>query len=288
MECFKCEISGSKARLFDAISAKGIVKICEKCSKEENIPIINKPTESQFDEYKKKTKEPQQIKKSIVYEKLSRMSGISVEDGRHKSDELIKDEVTLKKIANKNFEDKITKQKPKSHLIDNFHWVIMRARRLKKITQGKLAEEISEPESAIIMAEKGILPEDDKILMDKLERRLGIRLLKDDFREQKRRFPEESFSEKIDFKSDETKILTISDLQEIKHPRESKILSKPSKEESPKEEIILNKKAKEDEPEFLVEQSETGPEIIKKEEKDLSNKSDLTDKDIDDILFGKR
>ena len=148
---------------------------------EENIPIISKPVDSQINEYKKKTKEPQQVRKSVIYERLSRMSGIKVEDGREKkSFELLKKEDDLKKIANKNFQERLDKRpSSKPYLVDNFHWIIMRARRLKKITAEQLAKEIIEPESAIKMAEKGILPTDDKKLINKLENKLEIELIKE-------------------------------------------------------------------------------------------------------------
>jgi ribosome-binding protein aMBF1 (putative translation factor) len=281
MECFKCGISGDKALLFDAISNKGIIKICEKCFKEENIPIISKPIDSQINEYKKKTKEPPQIKRSVVYERLSHISGIRVEDGREeKSFELLEKEDDLKKIANKNFQEKL-EEKPSSkpYLVDNFHWIIMRARRLEKITAEQLAKKIVEPESAIKMAEKGILPEDDKKLISKLESHLGVSLVKEEFREKiKETEMKKPFLEKMDFKSDETKTLTISDLQEMKKRREE-IFEKPIKEEIIfNEEVELGDKEGE-KPEFVIKDNEV--------EKESSDK-DLTDKDIDDILFGRK
>jgi len=64
-ECFKCHVPETKALLFDAILPDGIVKICSKCSPEEDIPII------------KDTLFPKIEKQQTVRERLSKLSGIN-------------------------------------------------------------------------------------------------------------------------------------------------------------------------------------------------------------------
>ena len=59
-ECFKCGITADKTLLMDAISNEGIVKICRKCSFDEDLPIIRKPSVINL-------KEPE--KKETVYSK---------------------------------------------------------------------------------------------------------------------------------------------------------------------------------------------------------------------------
>ena len=143
-ECFNCGISGERVRLFDAISGKGIVKICKECVSNEEIPIIRKPSEVftrpiLHDNLKDKG--------GTVYERLSRMSGIDSRDKKTPEEKEFsqKQETTLRDIIDKNFKAQIKEElKPRPDLVDNFNWVIMRARRSKHITQEQLVEAIVE------------------------------------------------------------------------------------------------------------------------------------------------
>lgn len=268
MECFECGISGGKVVLFDAISDKGIVKICEKCASEQDIPIIRKPTDFQFKESEKK---------QTIYERLSRVAGIDTEK-IPENKELNKQEVSLRSIIDKNFKSRFKEAKSYDDLISNFHWIIMRVRRLKKITQEQLASAIGEAETAIKMAEKGILPENYSLLVKKLEDYLEIKLMKRDFSEKREKPIEVVNSELLGkpqkiFGLEATKSLTISNLKEMKKRRESDIL-----EETAEEDYIL----KED----ITKENEDKPEFVKKEDEEGS-KQDLSEEDIDRILFGK-
>lgn len=245
-ECFKCGLSSERTRLFDAISDEGVVKMCEACSKEENLPIVKKPTTFQLKEAERK---------GTVYERLAGISGIKYTKAEipEKKQELKKQEITLKDIVDKNYMEKIKKADKikKSHInfIDNFHWVIMRARRLKKLTQKQLAKEIQESEAAIKMAEQGILPEDDYKLINKLEAYLGIKLKEDKTGDYKDENEEKISLENLDMKI--AKELTISDLKEIKDKKEESEIS-------------------ENEADFLID------------EENLSNE------DIDDLISGRK
>jgi len=223
MECFNCSVSGDKVKLFDAISGKGIVKICEKCSFEERLPIVRKPTIFQLEESEKKYS---------VYERLSRNA--SIEPKKIKEDKPIKKELEemkkiLREVSNKNYEQKIqTNPKLMPGLVDNFHWIIMRVRRLKKLTQEQLAKEIYEPEASIKMAEQGILSEGNYELVKKLESYLGIKLLKREFKNKKGEISEEQTKKsefdlkEFDLKNVEN--ITIADLKKMKEEKEAKIL----------------------------------------------------------------
>ena len=248
MECFKCGVSGSRARLFDVVSDKGIVKICEKCFSEEDMPIVRKPSSFQLDESENKSKPSKQT----VYERLSHMSGIKKADNVHERNRELLDnqETTLKDIIDKNLERSSWKIVPKDDLVDNFHWIIMRARRLKHLTQSQFAEAIAEPEAAIKMLEEGVLIEGSYKIINKIENYLGIKLVK---KEAVRNVRE--FDKKIDFDPVTAKTLTISDLKEMKQKKEEKIFKKPGE------------KIKED-------------KSIKNQNKDLSKE------EIDKIIFG--
>lgn len=138
-----------------------------------------------------------------------------------KSVETQKEDSALRKIADKNFEKKVSIQrKPRPDLIDNFHWVIMRVRRSKKITQEQFAREISEPLAAIKMAEEGILPERDYTLIKKIENYLGVVLIKEELPKPEQRMPTPQKSLNFDLHS--SRNLTIADLRRIKEENKNK------------------------------------------------------------------
>ncbi|MCH7567964.1 MAG: hypothetical protein IIA87_00950 [Nanoarchaeota archaeon] len=64
-------------------------------------------------------------------------------------------------------------------LVDNFHWVVIRARRNINLTRKKLASAIGVPEDELKIVEFGGLPRDDFVLINKIENRLGINLRKE-------------------------------------------------------------------------------------------------------------
>ncbi len=215
-ECFNCGVSGERLRLFDAISRKGIVKICKECTSKENIPLVKKLEETPL--YQNlKTNLTERSK--TVYERLSRISGYDLKNRKTKEEKelLKKQETTLKDIVDKNFKIQTKETKPRPDLVDNFHWIIMRARRAKHITQEQLAKEIAEPEAAIKVIEKGTFPENSTNLINKLENYLGIKLIKEEFAEKKEEKPKE-----IGFDAMTTKNLTIADLKEMRKNKEEK------------------------------------------------------------------
>ncbi|MBU1252182.1 MAG: hypothetical protein KJ905_03090 [Nanoarchaeota archaeon] len=166
-ECSVCGISGTDERLMEVISLKekGIVKICGRCSQKEHMPILKRPTTFQLKESERS------ITPSV--RSLNRPERANPVDSR-------RTEMNLREIVDKNYERlNSTEKKPRPDLIEHFHWVIMCARRRKKLTHEQLARDISESTAAIKMAEEGILPEDDYRLVSKLESFLGIRLVRD-------------------------------------------------------------------------------------------------------------
>ena len=170
MECSICGISDSKRLVFRAVSPKGIVWVCESCAAAEGFPMVKEP--------KPELEEP----RKTVYERLSIMAGIKPKP-QEKGVILQTDEKSIRQIVNKNYEEKIRKQagiQQRNDLVDNFHWILMRVRRMRGLTQGQLAERIEEPEAAVKMAEQGVVPEGYKLL-DKLESFLGVKLIRERF-----------------------------------------------------------------------------------------------------------
>src|SRR3989344_2188647 len=263
MECFKCSVSSTKTRLFDVISSEGVVKICEKCLEEEDLPVIRRPTTFQLKEAERKP---------TVYERLSKAAGIKPEERRipKKEEELIKkQEITLREIIDRNYKAKYhEKPKPRSDLVDNFHWIIMMARREKKITAKQLAEAISESEAAIKMAEQGILPEDEYKIVNKLEAYLRIKILKKNTGERVDEMVIRERPKNINFDTETSRILTIADLKMLKKEKEYRTFKKP-------------KETYDEEPEFIeIEEDE--------ENKEDNSDKELSDNDIEDIIFGKK
>jgi len=287
MECSKCGVSGSKTRLFDAISEKGIVHLCKDCSIKEDIPVIKKPTTEQLKESEKKEGFRESIKR------FERRPQISPEQKR----QIESQEITLRSIVEKNFSEKDLQKelKPRTDLIENFHWIIMRARRARKMTVPQLAKEIAESESVIKMAERGLLPEDDYKIVNKLETYLGIRIIKPEVEEQLKNKPR-----RIGFDKVETKIITIEDLnnitEEIKEKKEpywKRFMFKKKKQEIQQEEIENSEEDYSEEfvqnPESKIEETkESRPEFIPKKVPEKNDKRELTQTEIDDLIFGRR
>lgn len=249
-ECIKCEISDEKALLFDAISKEGIVKICRRCNLEEELPLINHVKEEEGIERERN-----------VYNRLSKYAGINPLEhkkkfgpgGERKEDLSEKENKKLKDIVDENYKKKISTEKPtkrkRDEMIYNFHWVIMRERRRKKLTQSQLAHKLQEPESAIKMIEQGYLPEKDwEKLVLKLESYLKINISKkpvvvSDQTRYREIDPtkiqiEKDFKKEATFDEMTTKHLTISDLKKMKQEKSSGVSKSVSTtiENEPKEE----------------------------------------------------
>lgn len=208
MECSNCGVSSSATRLFDVISGEGIVKLCQECLSSDSIPLKRSGGLS-----------PGQEKKQTTYERLSTLAGIKDPEehrknifGNPRQEEMKKQEVTLRELIDKKF-DKFIKEdvrKKRDDLVDNFHWVIMRARRHRKMSVSQLAREIGESERVVKLAEQGIIPEGYDLII-KLETILGINLLRPGVTEVMGRQPKSIGFDKIT-----SRTLTISDLKEMR------------------------------------------------------------------------
>ena len=140
-----------------------------------------------------------------------------------KSEELKKQDADLRKVVQSR--EVSSGQVKVEGLVDNFHWILMRARRLRKLTQEQLAKEIGVSESVIKNAERGVLSDNYYRLINRLEIFLGIRLLKEEFRKRLQENPKE-----IGFDAVAARSLTISDLQEMKKKKENEIFNKKKSE----------------------------------------------------------
>ena len=240
MECYACGISYRKERLLEAVSGSGIVKICFDCSRKEALPILRKPTTFQLKESERKT--------DSIFSKVQSSSQRSI---------ISSEDTKLKDLVNRNYISKLdVNKKPRPDLIENFHWMLMRVRRSKKMTISQLAKEISESEVAIKMAEQGVLPEDDHRLISKLESFLGVKIVKD-LEKSEERNEKSEVSRILSFDSESMKNLTIDDMKKLRQQKELEIFSEEEiGEERERDEVII-----------------------------IGNGEELSDEEIDDILF---
>lgn len=149
----KCTVCGTGTELVDAVSSEEIIKVCANCAKNNNFPVIKRPTQEQISlshkYYSKsfvKTEPPVRKEKSPADKELEKF----IRDSAKKQD----------------YPD----------LIENFHWHIQHGRRMKKLSVRQLADSVAEPEVLIEMAEQGKLPPEHEKLIIKLEQFLGIKV----------------------------------------------------------------------------------------------------------------
>jgi len=161
--CFRCGKNGKEVKLLDAIYENEMVKICERCSVGEDIPVLRKPSTSQLRESEKAYG---------VYQRMRRLAGLVKEE---KKTESVLDQ--LKRLE-ENPELEMPEEKKPLELIDNFHWHVQRARRNKGLSQKQLGWALGESEAAISLIEKAQLPEDSEKLLRKLEQFLQITITK--------------------------------------------------------------------------------------------------------------
>lgn len=224
--CFKCGFE--KNKLFDLVCEEGIISICSDCFYD--APIVNKSLNSEF----------------------------SGEDKKNIQD------IELKEIVNKKFKNSFTESiNTNKNLVRNFHWIVMRARRLKKITLSELSKKIAVPEEVLKKIEKGFVPEENFDIIRKLEVYLCIQVLTNEAQKtldsiQNRKF---GFDDVI------TKSLTIDDLREMKRKKEEEIFEEENEEMENMGELIEMKEEK-------VER--------------INSSKDLTQQQINDIIFGRR
>lgn len=201
LRCAHCELPKEEHELFEVISKEGIVRVCKDCAQREEIPIIK--TSRKISGLSKK--------RESVYERLSRIAKFNsrIQRTEEEREFMRRQDAKLKRIADENFRKNIIDEPKPDFLIDNFHWKIMRVRRLKHLTQAQLAKEISEPEAAIKAIEKGVLSRGSHKLIEKIEDYFGIRITYPEFREKIKSRTE------IEFDPVTTKKLTIADLKEM-------------------------------------------------------------------------
>lgn len=216
---YKCVICGAEnVELVDAVGHEEIISICMECAEKERLPIIHKATNEEISNiqrfYLSKGQEIQEKEQESVNQLIAKKS---------------EEDKELEKIIRKNI-----KAGDYPELIDNFHWYIQQARRMKKISPKQLADSIAEPEVIIELAEDGKLPENHNQLINKLEQYLRIKIKKEIPKtESEKTESEKLIEEGIDLKKEDWLTTTTTYLKNLKE----KMFSKPKELEESDEEI---------------------------------------------------
>jgi len=275
-KCSLCDISGDVMDIYRGIhKGAGIVNICHKCYLKERIPLIEG----------KKIDWENVDKRVSVRERLSTLANVNVNKTEIVTKRWEKPEnVELKDIVERNTEKKISIG-PKTYddLIDNFNWTIMRARRAKKMSRTELAEAVHEPTIIIEALERGALPRDYILLIKKLESYLGINLSK--VKDRRIISPNAIISE-----SKVPTGLRISDLRRkslLERDVEQKALNEIVEERF--KEGDWNEEDLEEDSLSLEELNlEKVKKIIGEPIQEKSDKDELSDEDIGDLIWGRK
>ena len=197
--CYLCEVSEEKAFLYEGVAKEGFVNVCRGCYVKNEIPLVDT-----------KKAEPGFEKRVSVRERLMNLSGVrrpEMESSRLEKPIPKQEEVTLNKLIEQNFKKNLSGEKREyGDLVENFHCIVMRKRRMSKLSQEEFAKAIFEPVIVIEHLEKKMLPKDYYNLIKKVQNYLGVNLLKG----------QEDFRLDPSYLAEESKIssgMTISDLK---------------------------------------------------------------------------
>jgi len=181
-KCLVCGISSDITPLFEAISDEEIILVCQDCSIKENLPLLKKPTDEQIKESRTPYSRREVFARISGFKRGQDVIGsVSPEKEQEKDKLKAPEKVTLNYLQERMIRQREAlrgiEQSP-INLIENFHWNVMRARRLAKLTTKELAERMKEDENSIKMLEEGKIPRGVEPLIKKLEQFFNIQLVK--------------------------------------------------------------------------------------------------------------
>lgn len=180
VNCERCGISEEDTPdgLYAVVYKEKLVPMCRRCADFEDLIIIKRVNA---------VLEPVKERHQSVYERMVHISGVKrdpKEFDKKRPLEVVPagpKEPTLRDIVEKNLKkagspviDQKVMTAPK--VVNNHHWIVMRARRSKKISQDQLAELINEPVIVIVDIERGKIP-DNPFVLRKVEDALKIKIL---------------------------------------------------------------------------------------------------------------
>jgi len=240
-----CGVSENESVLYEGITRDGVICVCRKCYYKYDPFLVEAKDKGSS------TKVP------TVRDRLMQMSGIKKEErAAPKSLKQSKEDMELNRLVETNFRKNLPKESiAHDDLVDNFHWVIMMARRKKKISKEQLAEAIAEPAIAIEYLERGILPKDYFNLVKKTEEYLQVPL----FKTSKKVFGGSNLASEARFSTG----LTVGDLKAM-----DSMISDEKSEEQPKKKKGFWSMFKRKKKEKSEEQTETEETEISEDKKE--------------------
>jgi len=140
-------------RLVEAIEEGRIVKVPESYAKSEGLPIIRRDKRE---------------------ENLEHYSRLSPGTPQHIKSEFKRPFSEILEHPKSWKSSQVT-----SELLENFNWQIRIERKRQGLTRKQLAKLLNEPEENLKMLEAGFLPSNDFILINKIQKTLGVNLRKD-------------------------------------------------------------------------------------------------------------
>jgi|SRR3989344_2635453 len=140
----------NQVRIVEAIDEGRIVKVPEDYARREGLLILRKPVQASLEERHAQIKARQDAEEKQVYG-LDRFR----KPLRYKQNDII------------------------GSLVDHFHWDISRCRKMRGLSRKQLSNSLGCNENALKLLENGIMPSNDYILINKIEKFFGISLRKD-------------------------------------------------------------------------------------------------------------
>ncbi|MBS3094598.1 hypothetical protein J4474_02945 [Candidatus Pacearchaeota archaeon] len=297
MECEKCGVSEDKASLFDVVFEDKLVHMCKRCAEFEDLPVIRKI--SSYD-----GGIPEDRHQS-VYERMVKISGVKRDSENvpkiNPREAIQKKDMTLRDVVERGMKDRVETQPvvmKRPDLLGNYHWIVMRARRSRKMSHVQLADEIGESPDVLMRIERGILPEKD-IVLRKLEKALKIRLFVVSPEDNEEYFSSvvdgnEVIEKRVSGKAanldpELSNALIIGDMKQL--DEQTPVVDKVSYWRQLKAKVFGRKKESSENSEEVTEIESETEEIVVPEEtekKDIKNKKDLNSKEINELVFGRK
>jgi ribosome-binding protein aMBF1 (putative translation factor) len=183
--CFACKKNSGQVRIIDAVKESRPVKVCEGCSRIENVILIRKPSPTQLQGANKSTS---------VYTRLQKLAGLS--DKEHekqfKVTQMFDNAPTRKSVIGegdeysqysiKKRQEMMQKLGGPVQLVDHANWVVQKERRARRMTIKQVADAVKVSEADIKLFEDGKMPQNVRGIAEKLEQYLHIKLIKDNLR----------------------------------------------------------------------------------------------------------
>lgn len=222
----RCSLCGNTELLVDAIGPEEIIKVCKYCAHNNGYPVVDKVDSDKV----------RQAERGIMRKQFLKEVELGKKEDKKGADK------ELERIVKKNLKEREYKD-----LVDNFHWHILHARRLKKLSQKQMAEAIAEPELVVAMAEKKQLPEDYLKVINKMEQFLGAQLFRE--RQNLKGIEKGEF----DIKKADLNEVNVADLRRL---REQKAIREAQAKLAEKQTVKADGKEQEDDDEEDADDSE--------------------------------